>query len=305
MKKKEKIRLILGSALLSMLIEVSTFPKPLNVDRFTALKNVKFENFLATTSYVSISYLDAILDGLKNRQNIGKRIYEATSAMLKFQSGKNTSLGTIMLLIPLITATAKSLQYKDEVTVEDVKENVKSILNSTTYIDSIWICKAILENRPSWLIKVDKYDILKEDWEDEIKKDNANVKMLMRNSQNFDWIAYEYCNDYSLTFNENYPFFKKALENYNNLNSSALKTFIWMLSRRIDSHIYRKFGYNIAETVRKNAEHYYKRIEKGEDVITVAAEFKETYLQSNINAGTTADLLAAVLFLSFVTFLKI
>jgi len=305
MIRKEIERKILGSAILSIAFEANVYPKPLAVDRYSEIKGLRFENFLATASYLSIPFFYSIKDAFKNDLKLGKRIYEATLSMLASQSGGNTSLGSIMLLIPLITASAKVLSKSEKIEIEEIRNAVREILNSSSYKDSIYLCKAILITRPKWLLKVSKFDITKESWESEIRKEEANLKEIMKEAEEYDWIAFEYANDFEITCKENYPYFKKSYEDYGNANHAALKTYLWILSKRFDSHIYREYGKEKAEEIKKKAENYLKKLQIEGNIEKIAYEFKREYENSNIVAGTSADLIVSTLFLSFLTFLKI
>lgn len=304
MNRKTIIKKILGSAILSIALEAITYPKPLAVDRLSIVKGMSIENFLATASYISLSFYETIIDAFKNKPNIGKRIFEATISMLENQSKGNTSLGSIMLLIPLIYASTSTVM-KEKPDIETIKQNLSETLALTSYRDSIYFCKSILAIRPKWLVKVSKFDLTKENWTREIKEEKANLKKLLEEAKSYDWIAYEYCNDFEITFRENYPYFKKAFEDFKNINIASLKTYLWILNKRFDSHIYRKKGIDVAQTVQNRAKFYYERIEKGEDIISVAYNFKKEFENSDFVAGTSADLLVATLFLSLITFLKI
>jgi len=292
---KEIKTIVVGSAILSLIYEVSIENKPLNVTKSKSLKNLKFENFLASASYQAINFSYTFEDGYKAKFKIGKRIYEATITMMESQSSGNTSLGSLMLLIPLITASAYCFKKFGTITFDYLKESVKEVLDSSNTEDSIYIGKAILATNPSWLIEVKEYDLTKKGWIEEIKSKRAKPKDFMKVGEEFDLIAFEYCHDFKITFEESYPYFIEMLKKYD-LNKAALATFVYLLSKKKDSHIYRKFGKEIAERIRSFAE---KAIENYKDPLEVAKIIDFEFSNLGYNAGAIADLLVADLYLLF------
>jgi len=119
----------------------------------------------------------------------------------------------------------------------------------------------------------------------------------MRNAIQYDWIAHEYYTYYKITFEESFPLLLKY-SNEESLDSACLRTFLTLLSNRIDSHIYRKFGYEIAERIRKSVE---EKMKTNKDIEVIAEEIDKEFSNIKINAGTTADLIVASLFLLFLT----
>jgi len=295
---KYLINKILGNSILSLLLEVSATPKPAGVDKINKFKNLNFENYLATTSYISYYYYLSIIDGIKGKFKIGKRIFEATKSMLENQTGGNTSFGSILLHIPLITSTSYYLYRNKTLNFENIRKTLSFVLNNCNEIDSIYICKSILLLKPKWLVKVEKYDITQRNWLKEIKEKKAKPKDIMKVAEEFDWIAYEYVNDYEITFNENLPAFLKFYEETKDLNKAIIKTIIWILSRRIDSHIYRTKGIEVAKYVMENAKESYKRIEEGEDILKESEKLRKKIEFYEANTGTTLDLISTCLFLA-------
>lgn len=217
--------------------------------------------------------------------------------MLKYQSQGNTSLGSLMLLIPLISASSFCYKEFKEINIENLRNCLKLVLDSSGPKDSIMICKAILLTKPKWLLKVKEFDITKKNWEKEILKKKAKPREIMRNAIQYDWIAHEYYTYYKITFEESFPLLLKY-SNEESLDSACLRTFLTLLSNRIDSHIYRKFGYEIAERIRKSVE---EKMKTNKDIEVIAEEIDKEFSNIKINAGTTADLIVASLFLLFLT----
>jgi len=301
MKKREIVSNLLGCALLSLLLEVSSYPKPFGVDRFKSLKNLRYENFLSTISFISFPIYNAILDGIFKNFKIGKRIYEATYLMIKNQSAGNTSFGSILLLFPLISSSAYYLANDKKVMLENLEELrdcVKYVLEHTTWKDSIYVCKSILLLKPRWLLKVNKYDITKENWQEEIKKDNANLKDIMKVAYEYDWIAYEYVKDFEITFKENLPYFIKTYNETKDVNETIIKTYVWNLSKRIDSHVYRTHGLNMALEILNKSKMIYENINKGYDIKKEIESLNKHFLEYNLNTGTTSDLISSCIFLA-------
>ena len=124
--------------------------------------DMRFEHFLGTISGLYPIFIKAVTIGFqkKHRDRIGKLIFSSVQKMLDWQTNGNTSLGTILLLIPLFIATGKIFKNKG---IDDFKSNlqyaVEKLCQSTSYQDSIWFYKALKLVKPGGLGKVKNLDV--------------------------------------------------------------------------------------------------------------------------------------------------
>ena len=113
------------AAMLAMLIELSSSPKPGNVDRGHDFEEIKFHHFLISAVSAYPIFRDAAL-GLGPT---GTLIRRAVSSWRGWGLVQNTHFGTLALLVPLATAAGRGGELKEEIarvleetTVEDAAE---------------------------------------------------------------------------------------------------------------------------------------------------------------------------------------
>ncbi|HLI46929.1 MAG TPA: triphosphoribosyl-dephospho-CoA synthase, partial [Geobacterales bacterium] len=244
---------------------------------------------------LAMNFAHSFEDGYSGNFRIGKRIFEATKTMLSTQSAGNTSLGSILLLTPLITASSYCYRKNLKIDIENLRIAIKDVLENSSYKDSVNIGKAILLTQPTWLVNVKEFDLNNVSWIKEVRDKKAKPINFMEVAKEFDWIAYEYCSYFEITFNDSYPMLLKMLQKME-LSKAALATFIYLMSKRTDSHIYRKFGKDAAEKVRKVASELLANKLSFEQI---ADKIDKEFEPLGYTAGTTADLLVASLYLLF------
>lgn len=117
-----------------------------------------------------------------------------------------------------------------------------------------------------------------------------------------DWIAYEYANNYSITFNFGVPELTTNIKSFDSFRDAVTQTYLRLLYLYPDSHIARKASKEIALKVSDKAG---KVLAKGGIASPSgrrAAKGLDSYLRSDsnlLNPGTTSDLVAATLFVYF------
>ena len=94
------MRTVADRAQLALLLEVSSTPKPGNVDRTREYPDLRFEHF-ATGAVGARGGLELAADG----EPVGESFREAVAGMGQ-QSGGNTQFGALLLLTPLVRAAA-------------------------------------------------------------------------------------------------------------------------------------------------------------------------------------------------------
>jgi triphosphoribosyl-dephospho-CoA synthase len=115
---------IAQGALLSMLIELSSTPKPGNVDRSHDFEEIKFHHFLISAVSAYPVFRQAALGG----EPAGILIRRAVSAWRGWGLSQNTHFGTIALLVPLAKAAGRG---------GDLQEEVVRVLEETTVEDAV------------------------------------------------------------------------------------------------------------------------------------------------------------------------
>lgn len=284
---------------LSMLLEVSAFPKPGNVHRTRDFSDMKYVNFLGAISGLGKFWGNAAEKGILlskverlPRGGLGRVIRGAASAMLEWQRDGNTSLGTILLLVPLSVSAAKTL-YEGRLSPEELRRNLRVVVDESTYMDSIELYKALREVSPGGMGEVPYLDFRKKESIREIKHRNISLREIFEASSGYDSIAREWTSNFEITFKIGYPFFKRVYDESEDLNAAIVDTYLKILSTIPDTLIIRKAGREAAMRVSKKAEEV---LEKGGSVSeeggTMVWRFEEELGRSDglLNPGTTADL---------------
>jgi triphosphoribosyl-dephospho-CoA synthase len=195
----------------------------------------------------------------------------------------NTNLGIIIILAPLAKAAGmgggKGLQAR-----------VKQVLKELTIDDARLAYEAIRLANPGGMGQADKGDIK----EQEVALTLAQAMSLSRDR---DALAREYSTGYAITFDLGLPALETALAKKASLSQAIVQTFLSVLSRVPDTLIARKSGLERAETISSMA----GQVLDNGGVFTNKEGIQkfDNYLRDpghRLNPGTTADLVAGILF---------
>jgi triphosphoribosyl-dephospho-CoA synthase len=292
-------------------LELSGWPKIGNVHRTNNFENTRYEHFLAGISAIQPDFrvlCSRIYNKIRDRNdnlafiNLGMFFKNATEHMMSWQYGGNVILGHILILAPLVSSAAICLKLKDN-SLENFKFNIKKIIEDSTVQDTIDLYEAIRISNPGGLGTVEKYDINDDASIKHLKKDNINLKVIFEISKNYDLISSEYANNFTIILNEGVPYFLEAYKEFKDLNIAIVNTFLMLLSTHIDSLIMRKSGKSSSEYVSNIAR---KILEKGgistKKGLKIAFRYDKKLQKKDgkLNPGTTADLLAGVIFCALI-----
>lgn len=260
-------------AQIAMLLEVSATPKPGNVDRDHDFADLRYEHFLASATGVKHVFERAAMGDNK----VGSLIREAIEESIKWSGGRNTHFGTFLLLVPLIVAAGKG----DVCAAND-------IVHSTTAEDAIEFYKAF-KCVDIYLGDIDDLSVKDATSIDEIGGRGLTLYDIMRMSAEHDGIAQEWVCDFSRTFAGARMLTKKAKGM--SMNDAIVYTYLALLAERPDTLVQKKFDLSVAEEVSRKASAVLE-----EKNIEAIRRFDDELIQRRINPGTTADIVAASLF---------
>jgi triphosphoribosyl-dephospho-CoA synthase len=290
---------------LAMLLEVSAYPKPGNIHRTRDFPETRYEHFLASAAALGQTYRSAAHRGIMiskrlidaSQAGLGKVIETGTVGMMKWQTGGNTGLGTILLLAPIAVAAGSSIE-DGTFKAGKLRKNLKRILQSTTYIDSLHVYKAISVARPAGLGSVRKLDVALSESENQIKKEHIGLRKIFAMAAKRDSVASEWTTGYKITFEIGCPYFANCIRAGKDVNASTVDTFLNILSKVPDTLISRKVGTDKARYVSVLAAQCLDAggvtDRRGLDLIDKMD--KELYTPNHeLNPGTTADIVSAVL----------
>jgi triphosphoribosyl-dephospho-CoA synthase len=293
---------------LSLLLEVSAYPKPGNVHRTVDFEGTRYEHFLASAVALTPHFRRAAKQGVLvkkekiglNQIEVGKIIKETVVDVASWQHGGNTVLGSIILLAPIAVAAGMTLA-ESEFSTHRLRKNLKSVAQSTTPKDAVNLYEAIETAHPGGLGKAPRLDVTQAASKKKLIQDNVSLYQVFQISAPWDSISSEWVNNYHITFDIGYPFFTQQLTQTKDINMATVHTFLKILSEVPDTLISRKAGTAKAREISNQAK---KALEEGGLANSKSKEnlFKfDVQLRSSkhrLNPGTTADITSAVLALA-------
>ncbi|MHA1986896.1 MAG: triphosphoribosyl-dephospho-CoA synthase [Promethearchaeota archaeon] len=301
---------------LASLLELAGWPKPGNVHRTQDFPDTRFEHFLTGIAAIQPSFKSLCekiyQSSYKNDEDyrsIGLGFYYKSAAeeMMKWQGGGNVLLGHILVLVPLAAAGTLCLK-QNKLKIEDFKNFLRKIIDESTVEDTLNLYEAIRTCNPGGLGKVEKYDINNVNSFREIRDDKINLKKIFEFSKEYDLISSEYSTGFSIILDEGLPYFLNTYNQFHNLNITTVNTYLKILSEHLDTLVIRKSGRDAAIYITKIAQSILHlggiSSEKGLKLaFKLDVELQEK--SGNLNPGTTADLLAGIIFCALIFGLRI
>jgi triphosphoribosyl-dephospho-CoA synthase len=226
-------------------------------------------------------------------KSLGTMVVECTQAMLE-TAGVNTSLGTILLLAPLIIYEQK---HGGNIRCEMLRNDwtgarLQDFLRGSNANDCGSVYLAIAACKPGGLGKTETMDVLGPPPE--------SLLSAMQLAADRDDIALQYCNGYRevATYSQilRSPDFRAM-----SLPDAIRRLQVTILAERIDSLIVRKCGLPIGLDVQSKARDVLQSGPYGSDLFESKWLAFDTFLRcdgNRRNPGTTADLIAAALYVA-------
>lgn len=304
----EFFSLVQQCATLAVLLEVSGYPKPGNVHRTRDTPKTRYEHFLAGAVAISPSVGNAALSGYRiylgeiniKEASVGQHILRAVIDTSNWQLGGNVNLGTILLFIPLAVAAGMAHPC-GKIVSSKLRENVRKVMENTTANDTLAVYEAIGIANPGGLGKVEKYDVTNEVSKSLIREKGVTLQDVFRISAGWDNISKEWVTGMEITFEVGYPAFLRVYNEFRDVNTATVHTFLEILSKNPDSLIQRKMSKEKALEISKAAEEILKQgglmSEKGRAMCWKLDE-KLHRFKGKLNPGTTADLTASSIFVA-------
>lgn len=259
------------------LIEVSA-PKPGNVSRTRDFEDTRFEDFLLSAAAIGPAFGQA---GAAGVGDIVLRAVHATRRLVRV----NTNLGIILLLAPLASAAAAEGGA--------LRERVSRVLAALTAADARAVYAAIRLAAPGGLGTAEAQDVREEP--------TLTLRETMALAAGRDTIAREYVTDYDVTFGLALPALRRARAGGLGWPAATLEAYLHTLAQVPDTLIARKRGLPAARAVSTRAQGVLAAGEPGspERARAEAAFDSELHGPGNrMNPGTSADLVAAALFVA-------
>lgn len=214
---------------------------------------------------------------------VGQRIFFAVESTW-MAVGCNTNLGIILLAAPLIHAAFRSPQ-------DTLAERLKAVLQELTVEDATMAYRAILQASPAGLGESAQHDV----------HDEPSVSLLdaMREAASRDRIALQYVSNYEDVF-RGAEVYRNAYKQWGWAAWATTVVYLDFLAEISDTHLFRKYGDEVARQVRDEAAYHRNLLlaqENPKNYQRPLLEFDRDLKSRGLNPGTSADLTVASLLL--------
>jgi triphosphoribosyl-dephospho-CoA synthase len=210
---------------------------------------------------------------------VGQRIEAAVAASWAAAGGCNTNLGIVLLCAPIAAAAERS-------PATGLRPALDAVLAGLNRDDAAAAFRAIAFVQPGGLGDAPAEDVR--------RPPSVGLREAMALAAARDSIARQYVNGYVDLF---------GLAPAGPATPAVVqRVFLALLARWPDSHIVRKHGEAVAQTVMSAAQRWRERAEAGAvlDELPAFTAWDDELKSANINPGTTADLTVAALLLASV-----
>jgi len=304
LQKHEHAKKISQCLQLAILLEASAH-KPGNISVVINFEKTRYEHFLASAIAAGPSFEFSAKRGIEisegkidvTQAEIGLLIKNCVSDINAWQHGGNTLLGTAILLSPIGVAAGMTCDKEQALDIQELRENLKLIVESTTPEDAVNVYEAIRTANPSGLGKVSDLDVNDPNSVDKIRKDRTSLYEVFKLASGYDLVCSEWVNNYPITFDLAYPSLRRQFEENKTLDSVIVLTFLEVLAEHPDTLIARKTSCEEARRISLTAKEVLKLgIESSRGKQSLSRFDEELRRSSNLlNPGTTADILSAAL----------
>lgn len=277
------------SAQLALLLEVSAYPKPGNVDRIHDFIDTSYEHFLASSVAVYPVLREAAVRGKDKGMGVGELIRRGAEESVKWQRGGNTHFGALLLLIPLTMAAGACMSYD----MEELKRKAKEIMLNTSVDDAVEVYKAFPEAKVKVRRAVPELDVMDESSITEIREKKLSLYEILTISASYDLISLELVGGFEKTFRYA-SLIKDFAEEERSINDAITHAYLRLLSEEEDTFVKMEFGTEKSKYVKEKAKGI---VNRGYELKEIE-EFDEELIREGINPGSTADIMAAALFIT-------
>lgn len=259
------------------LIEASA-AKPGNVSPGRDFDDTRFEDFVLSAAAIGPAFARA------PEASVGDTVLQAVRDTRRFVRA-NTNLGMVLLLAPLACAAGKP--------GGPLRERLSRILAALSLADARAVHAAIRLVNPGGLGTAQAEDVRDEP--------TRTLRETMALAAGRDGVAREYASDYDATFGLVAPALGRARARGLGWPEAALEAYLRALAEVPDTLIARKAGVAAAQAVSARAREVLAAGEPGSPERASAEAVFDRELRregSRLNPGTTADLVAAGLFVA-------
>jgi triphosphoribosyl-dephospho-CoA synthase len=215
---------------------------------------------------------------------VGERIRNSIDATWR-AAGCNTNLGIVLLCAPMIHAAL-------ERPGDSFPESLERVLQGLTVEDAALTYEAILRASPAGLGASAQHDV----------REAPQVTLLqaMAEAAARDRIAYQYVHGFSDIY-QGAKLHEEAFRRWGWTGWATTAVYLYFLASIEDTHIFRKFGAEVASQVKAEAERHRDALlneENPKKYQWALLEFDRSLKERGLNPGTSADLTVASLLMA-------
>ncbi len=271
-------------------LEVSGYPKPGNVHRTRDYDDMEFEDFIISGIVIGDTIREACSEVDIENPQLGKYILQAVDETDRWIKN-NTNLGIVMMTTPIAVAASISDSF------DDIRQNIKLLMANTSFDDACDLYDAINIADAGGMGDQDEYDVASDNAKQELRDNNQTMYDVLKISAPWDMLAREMTSDMPAVFEIGYPTYHELKESKTK-NEACLLTFLTILSHVPDTLISRKYGDDEALKISLMTRDLLK-MKDSADFMDRVCEFDDYLYKNKYNPGTTADLTAASIFVSY------
>ena len=271
-------------------LEVSGYPKPGNVHRTRDFPDMEFEDFIISGIVIGDTIREACSDVDVENPMLGKYILQAVEETDRWIKN-NTNLGIVMMITPIAVAAAISDSF------DDIRENIKLLMGNTSVDDACDLYDAINIADAGGMGDQDEYDVASDNAKQELRDNGQTMYDVLKISAPWDMLAWEMTSDMPAVFEIGFPTYYELSQNKSK-NDACVLTFLTILSHVPDTLISRKYGSDEALKISLMTRDLLK-LKDSSDFGDRLDEFEQYLFENKYNPGTTADLTAASIFVSY------
>lgn len=265
-------------ATLACLLEVSA-PKPGNVHRGADFEDLTYFDFIVSAAMIGPCFSSGLAAG-NQELTVGTIVSNAVNAT-RDAVETNTNLGTLLLLAPLAMVPRET----------PLAAGIQAVLDQLSAHDTLLVYEAIRRAHPGGMGQVDQGDLA--------NTPPDGLVAAMRLAEDRDLVARQYTNGFEQVFANVVPWLQEGLQCGVTLSDTIVWTHLKLMSQYPDSLIGRKCGREVARQSALMATAAVDAGNPGDDGYAAHLADLDFWLRSDSNRrnpGTTADLIAAGLF---------
>ncbi len=284
---------------LAISLEVTSYPRPGNTHRFSEIKELPYTSFIISSHLASKWFLRGYMRGFRGRYGktvFGDLIYYIVRDTMKY-SGVNTCLGSSTLLAPLSVSIGICVSG-GKYGIECFTSNVEEVLRRTSVEDSIYFYRAVRKAFPTHLRVEDSVGEYVNIWSRkyivELRMKKHDLYQVFRESSRREIVHDELIKRYRRSIDA-LKYLENRLETYSDWNRAVVETYLYMLSRYMDTVIVRKHGLETARHIMNKSREILEKISGRKYWLKQVRVFDKYLKKKGINPGSIADLMVSTI----------